>query len=237
MRLSERKNPVIEASSGDREEMMAPTAKRTKRRPRRAAEELRHTAHHEAGHAVIARVLTLVAGHATIKPDYDEGTAGVSVTHESYACLSEWEKRGKVRELDAVWHARIMTAMAGAEAEAVLLGRKSTGDDDDQYQILLMAEELCRSVPWKRLELRLRAMTRMLVQRHKARIERVAKALLARTTLNAEQLNELVGRSVADVKVNAPLLLGMHRLAEPSASRRASASAPIGRRRGPLNLP
>ena len=31
------------------------------------------TAFHEAGYAVIARVLTLPAGSASIKPDYDEG--------------------------------------------------------------------------------------------------------------------------------------------------------------------
>jgi hypothetical protein len=53
-------------------------------------------------------------------------------------------------------------------------------------------------------------MARMLVRRHRERIERVAKALLAETTLSAEKLDALVGRSVADVKVNAPFLLMMH---------------------------
>jgi hypothetical protein len=52
-------------------------------------------------------------------------------------------------------------------------------------------------------------MTRMLVRRHRERIERVAKALLARTTLSREQLDKLVGRSVNDVTVNAPYLLAM----------------------------
>jgi hypothetical protein len=37
------------------------------------------TAYHEAGHAVIGRVLTLACGHATIKPDYSTATAGVSI--------------------------------------------------------------------------------------------------------------------------------------------------------------
>jgi hypothetical protein len=64
---------------------------------------------------------------------------------------------------------------------------------------------------WVKTEARLRAMTRMLVRRHRARIERVAKALLANTTLSAEELDKLVGRSVNDVKVNAPFLLAMHR--------------------------
>jgi hypothetical protein len=77
-----------------------------------------------------------------------------------------------------------------------------------------MAEELNPSTNWGKLEPRLRAMTRMLVRRHRARIERVAKALLARTTLSARALDKLVGRSVDDVKVNAPYLLAMHRQRE-----------------------
>lgn len=65
-----------------------------------------------------------------------------------------------------------------------------------------MAEHLRQSPPWDRLEPRLRAMTRMLVRRHRRLITRVAKALLARTTLTAEELDRLVGRSVDEVKSN-----------------------------------
>ena len=54
-------------------------------------------------------------------------------------------------------------------------------------------------------------MTRMLVRRHKKRIERVAKALLARTTVSAKALDKMVGRSIDDVRINAPFLLAMHR--------------------------
>jgi len=101
--------------------------------------------------------------------------------------------------------------MAGFEAEVELLGSTQGGDGDDRHQIELMAEELKPGTNWEKLEPRLRAMTHMLVRRHKARIERVAKALLARTTLSAKQLDKLVGRSVDDVKVNAPFLLAMYR--------------------------
>ncbi len=59
-------------------------------------------------------------------------------------------------------------------------------------------------------EARLRKMTRMLVRRHRASIERVANALLNKVALTAEQLDKLVGRSIADVKVNAPALLAMY---------------------------
>jgi hypothetical protein len=51
----------------------------------------------------------------------------------------------------------------------------------------------------------------MLVRRHRARIERVAEALLAKTKLSAKQVDKLTGRSVNDVKVNAPFLLAMAR--------------------------
>jgi hypothetical protein len=85
--------------------------------------ELVSTAHHEAGHAVISRVLTLASGPASIKPDYEEGGAGFAETFDPLLCVEEWRRRGKVRDYpDAVWHARIMSLMAGAEAEVVLLG-------------------------------------------------------------------------------------------------------------------
>ena len=59
-----------------------------------------------------------------------------------------------------------------------------------------MAEHLRQSPPWDQLEPRLRAMTRMLVRRHRRLIARVAKALLERTTLTGEELDELVDRTV-----------------------------------------
>jgi hypothetical protein len=135
----------------------------------------------------------------------------LSQKEDQWQCLHEWEKRGKVRDNpDAVWHARIIASMAGAEAEVVLLGSAQGGDGDDRYQIALMAEELENCADWKKLEDRLRAFTRMLVHRHRALIERVAAELLDKKTFSGEELNSLIGRSVDDVKVNAPFLLMMH---------------------------
>jgi hypothetical protein len=178
---------------------------------RRTHTERKTTAVHEAAHAAIGRVLTLKCGGATIKPDYDEVTAGTAHTYDQWCCIDEWANRGRVRNVHAALHARIITVMAGAEAEREMLGRCSGGDGDDRYQIELMALELAPSTDWSKLEPRLRAMTRMLVRRHRARIERVAEALLARTTLSAGRLDKLVGRSVNDVKVNAPELLALIR--------------------------
>jgi hypothetical protein len=166
---------------------------------------------HEAAHAVIARVLTLSAGHVTIKPNYRDRSRGVSITHDPYVCVNAWERRGKVRNSDsAVYVARIISTMAGAEAEMELLGSRTIGDGQDREQIEQMAEELTNKRSWDQLEPRLRKMTRMLVRRHRARIERVAEALIVKTKLHCKQVDRLAGRSVNDVKVNAPFLLAMH---------------------------
>jgi hypothetical protein len=71
-----------------------------------------------------------------------ERTEGYSHTPDPWACLWAWEKRGKDRGDNAVWHARIITMMAGAEAEKACLGQEALGDDDDRYQILLMFDEM-----------------------------------------------------------------------------------------------
>jgi hypothetical protein len=174
------------------------------------AKRRRHTAHHEASHAVIGRVLTLYCGGATIRPVYVASEAGHVIIQDPFACLQQWEVRGKIRDNDdAVWHARIIAYMAGAEGEIELLGSTHGGDRDDRYQIEMMADSAGLS-DWNKLEPRLRAMTRMLVRRHRALIERTANALLRKTTLSRVQLDKLIGRSVDDVKVNAPWLWAAH---------------------------
>jgi hypothetical protein len=141
-------------------------------------------------------------------PSYEQMQAGFSICADPYECEAEWQKRGKYRDGGAVWHARIIAYMAGAETEKELLGREALGDANDRLQIELMATDnqwKKTKAQWEKLESRLRVMTRMLVRRHKVRIESVAKALLAKTTLSARQLDKMVGRSAADVKSNSPL--------------------------------
>ena len=47
-------------------------------------------------------------------------------------------------------------------------------------------------------------MTRMLVRRHRHRIERVAPALLTKRKLSGRQIDKLAGRSIADVPDRLP---------------------------------
>jgi hypothetical protein len=165
---------------------------------KRTRKQLKTSAYHEAGHAVIGRVLALPCGGATIKPDYKNCNAGTAITADLYTCQEQWEKRGKVVSADGLTpadgiEARIMIHMAGAEAEIELLGSQAVGDSDDKLKIGLIVDEFYRVDFWEKLEPRLREMTRMLVRRHRECIERVAKTLLVRTTLSAKALDKLIG--------------------------------------------
>jgi len=106
----------------------------------------------------------------------------------------------------AALHASIITAMAGVEAEQELIGCSLDGSGDAD---MALVAELAFDFPvsWTR-EPRLRAMTRMLVRRHRHRVERVADALIAKGKLTkgkltTKQLDRLVGRSVNDVRGGA----------------------------------
>ena len=91
--------------------------------------------------------------------------------------------------------------MAGAETEVELLSHEPQGDGFDREQIAFKMDEAPYNMP---SEARLRRMTKMLVRRHRVLIERVAEALLSKTTLSGSYIDELVGRSINDVKPNLP---------------------------------
>jgi hypothetical protein len=72
-----------------------------KRKPK-SLNDPRDVTIHEAGHAVIGRVLTLVCGGVSTEPDFETGEAGSAIIADHFACTYAWEKRGKVRTDDAV---------------------------------------------------------------------------------------------------------------------------------------
>jgi ATP-dependent Zn protease len=162
---------------------------------KRSPKQLRQTAIHEAGHAVIGRVLKQICGRATIKPDWDEGTAGHHIVADPYVTLEHWWKIERYRghdEYGSIMLGRIVTFMAGREAEEEILNSHGCGDSDDQRQNNLMLDS---TMPhdmdmdtFRRHYTRLRRHTRGLVKRHRKTIERVAVLLLERETLTRQEI-------------------------------------------------
>jgi len=152
----------------------------------------RHTAIHEAGHAVIGRVLGLSCGGASIIANEAEDEAGHAIIHDPWATVSRWESafRAKVeqgivplrcREARLAFRGTIIARVAGAEAEAVLLGVCAGGDGYDREQIEMMAESDNSELPadlWGRYEPRMRRQARRLIRKHRSKIEQVAQALM-----------------------------------------------------------
>jgi hypothetical protein len=98
-----------------------------------------YTAYHEAGHAVIGRVLGLVCGSVTIVPD--AVGFGCATTKSPQATLDVWDARGRCRlngrDLTSVYRAYIMELMAGREAAELCCGPGGDfiGDGNDIQQI------------------------------------------------------------------------------------------------------
>jgi len=157
------------------------------------------TAIHEAGHAVIGTVLGMLCGSTSIEPDDDSG--GHGIIHDPDDIDDAWRRQGRYRKLSTVFVGRIMSFMAGAEAEVEICGACQGGDGDDRHQIARMMMSRWLHIPRyeedgdgsvERFEAKLRARTRGLVRRHRDKIERVAAALLAQRTLTAEEVETVM---------------------------------------------
>ena len=155
---------------------------------------MKHTAYHEAGHAVIGRLLGLPCGEATIIPNEEDGEAGYHIVADPWEIAHHLEQRGLYRPMRSIFFRRILTYMAGAEAENVLLGSCQGGDGDDRDQIDLMANSRHADLKnkWKRNEPRMRTITQALVRKHRDKIENVAHALLEHRRLGPEDIDALI---------------------------------------------
>ena len=181
------------------------------------------TAHHEAGHAVIGRVMMQVSGGATVVPNMRNGSAGHSITVDPYltgqyfddlAIVTgplggdpgirrqieqrhrAWRRHYSLPERrsspnsDAIMLGRIVTFMAGAEAEAEFFGSCAGGDGDDRRQIDMILDDLLSpGADAPRYAARLRRHARVIVHRHRDKIKRVAALLLERSTLSAKDID------------------------------------------------
>jgi hypothetical protein len=155
-------------------------------------------AYHEAGHAVIGRVLGLVCGDATLSSSEHDALGDAHVERRW-----RWREReyGAPKELAEAF---CIALYAGAEAERVILGDANenllVGDGVDQERAthalidvggVRGASYVCDDV-WERHEARLRRKAKALVQQHRAVIERVAKALIEHGTLRADEIDKIV---------------------------------------------
>jgi ATP-dependent Zn protease len=158
---------------------------------RRTAEQLCHTAIHEAGHAVIQRVIGMICGEVSIVPNYKTMEGGYSTVAGPYVVLDAWERRGKLRgeQWRSIMRGRIMGYMAGREAEIIAFGNHGGADGDDLLQITLMADDA--NISEADLE-RLRPKARGLLRRHWKKVDAVADALLGRKTLSGAKVDAII---------------------------------------------
>lgn len=156
---------------------------------------------HEAGHAVIARVLDVpVAGVRLNMRRIRKGLAGTwgetmffvppdcadDELAEAIAVEDHWKARGRHRRFSSGYHAIALAKLSGGIAERELCGRESAGTDHDEA-------ELDPYWPWiHHPRARLERMASTLVRRHADKIERVVARLLAARRVGAAELDSLL---------------------------------------------
>jgi hypothetical protein len=168
--------------------------------PTSTYEELWATAIHEAGHAVIARVLGLPCGNVEIGL---RGKAnGLCVIADPQDTLGAWHVAGKThRTLQTAQRAKIITYMAGGSAEEECIGRSRGGDFDDLFCaatliLSLIGDEneypdgLTEGEGYQR---RLRIVTDHLVRRHRKSIEGLARVLLLERIMTDKRVRSVIG--------------------------------------------
>jgi ATP-dependent Zn protease len=171
----------------------------------RRPQDRRATAVHEAGHAVIGRLLGLICGDVTIVRDTAGGTEGYATCADPWLTQGIWDKCERYRYREVILRSRIVTYAAGREAEEEILGTCRGGDGDDQTQIAYMLDSL--GIADEALagnEVRLRKRARALVRRHRAVIEGVAEQLLSRGALRSDEIDAIVNETSGS-RVRFPL--------------------------------
>jgi hypothetical protein len=169
-------------------------------------DRLKRSAHHEAGHAVIARVLGLLGGAATIVANHIFQSFGGSESYPA-ATIEYWHRPvlegGNMRSLPCAYRAEVMMGMAGHEAELECLATNVVSHSGDHVDLNDIDELLLKIYPSAspaelfRHQDRLRRMTRALVRRHRDKIERVACALLQHRTLSGSAIDALLPEILA----------------------------------------
>jgi hypothetical protein len=95
----------------------------------RTALEVRRTAVHEAGHAVVGRASGLLCGQPICVADFEEREGGHAFAADPWTIWSSWERQGRSRLIASVVRRQSIMTMAGNAAEIEILGGSDGGDD------------------------------------------------------------------------------------------------------------
>lgn len=160
------------------------------------------TAYHEAGHAVVARVLGIPVTVATATANADVRSLGHVVfgetplqMHHRLCNAGRAEKTRAVREWTA-WQAHIRAVMAGREAEVTVLGfhHDDKGDRQDKRHIKKLAKWLDYQTRDETLHF-LRVDTMQIVGIMARSIRRVAEVLTRSPSLDQDQIDLIIAET------------------------------------------
>ena len=171
----------------------------------------RRVAVHEAGHAVIGRVLGLECGQVFVD-------AEILLVISSTASRRSREFRAATprrhRPIDMIERYQIIGSMAGAEAEVAILGDCDGGDAADRRDIGHMLEDLRvdddRRAAWER---RLRRWTMALCRRHVDQIKRLAEARMRNDCMSDEEVRRVIGLPHPMAEIRQKIMAGADEIA------------------------
>lgn len=157
----------------------------------------RHTAHHEAGHAVLQFCLNLGVKQVTIVPDYEDGSAGAS-WHEGEFPTDEDAEQLRMYAEEAFFLRHAIADYAGGEA-----GRRAgdadwrVGAESDYREAREMVERITHDAESIRhLDALAQRRAVVLVEHYWPEIEAVATALLESKTLTGEDVGRIARESL-----------------------------------------
>jgi len=150
------------------------------------------TAYHQAGHAVVGRILRLPCGGAALAQGRTADVGHAVIVDPWLAANNWWEVLEKQRPIEAAFRATIIALMAGREAELAILGYEFYDRQAERRDIERMGLYLHRNGGWGRYRSRLNRRAHGLVRRHRPKIERVAKVLNVKGMLTADEIDVLV---------------------------------------------
>ena len=162
----------------------------------------RRTAIHEAGHCALLFALFGVKGcrGATIVPDYKAGTSGHAVNPGTFGEQDDdYVAQLRMEAPEAFYLRRAITYFAGAEAVRQLTRARDpdAGSDDDRLNAASDLETL--TTDGQTFDLLVALAERrcvLLVEYYRPEIEAIAKALLAKHTLNGMAVHKIFTTSL-----------------------------------------